>query len=86
MLCERKAFGLRRLGSHSVLHFRWQSYGGVVTMSLQPFEETFHTCCNAVTHLGRSVRLKPVPPFRRSEIASCYNKSPFLALRSIYEP
>ena len=51
MLCERKAFGLRRLGSHSVLHFRWQSYGGVVTMALQPFEETLHTCCNVVTHL-----------------------------------
>ena len=63
MLFERKAFGLRRLGSHSVLHFRWQSYGGVVTMALQPFEETLHTCCNAVTHLGRSVHLKPMPHF-----------------------
>ena len=86
MLCERKAFGLRRLGSHSVLHFPWQSYGGVVTMSLQPFEETLHTCCNAVTHLQAVGPPEAYAPFRRSEIASCYNKSPFLALRSIYEP
>ena len=63
MLCERKAFGLRRLGSHSVLHFRWQSYGGIVTMALQTFEETLHTCCNAVTLLQAVGPPEAYPPY-----------------------
>lgn len=66
-------------------------FAGKVTVGLlrwryNRLKKPLHTYCNAVTHLGRSVHLKPMPPFRRIEIASCYNKSPFLALRSIYEP
>ena len=42
-------------------------FAGKVTVGLLRWryirEETFHTCCNAVTHLGRSVRLKPMPHF-----------------------
>ena len=43
----------------------------VVTMTLQPFEETLHTYCNAVTLLGRSVRLKPKPHLFHKRGALC---------------
>ena len=43
-------------------------FAGKVTVGLlqcryNRLKKPLHTCCNAVTHLGRSVHLKPMPHF-----------------------
>lgn len=50
-------------------------FAGKVTVGLlrwryNRLKKPLHTYCNVVTHLGGSVRLKPMPPFCRIEIAS----------------